>query len=268
MLALLPAIDIAHASATQPPGGRASGEAHEAEDGDRDPVGARKVTRRYDRVLFSSVELAEISIFAGSGMKHSLSGDIEAPGPIALFMTNLGATRQRWEGPDGFVAHVPRLTQITRVYFGRQANTRIGFLTLVAGPEMIRAQTLGEDALPRWQATRLGAAFLGELWREAPMPGRAGSSGRSYLLHATLMAGSALPSVWGRLAGGIEIADGVFAGPELTGYAEPGYREWRVGAHVTGWRVGPARLRFAGGISMPEGGRNDVYLGLQAHMLR
>lgn len=226
------------------------------------------VSDRHDRVLFGSVELAEVSIFAGSGMKYSLSGDIEAPGPIALAMTNLGATRERWEAPDGFVAHVPRMTQITRVYFGHQGNTSLGFLTLAAGGEIMRAQALGEDALPRWQASRIGAAFLGELWREGALPGDTGADGRAYLLHANIMAGTAIPSVWGRLATGIAIADGVFAGPEISGYHEPGYREWRIGAHLTGLSLGPLKLRLAGGVVMPDGGRSDVYLGLQAHMLR
>ena len=231
-------------------------------------TGSPEVTKRYDRVLFGSVELAEVSIFAGSGVKYSLSGDIEAPGPIALVMTNLGATRERWQAPDGFVAHVPRMTQITRAYFGHQGNTSLGFLTLAAGGEIMRAQALGEDALPRWQASRIGASFLAELWREAPLPGRVRLAERAYLVHASLMAGTAIPSVWGRLAGGIAIGESVFAGPELAAYHEPGYSEWRIGAHLTGARLGPLRLRLAGGVVIPDGGRSDIYLGLQAHMLR
>ncbi|MCC5977548.1 MAG: cellulose biosynthesis protein BcsS [Salinarimonas sp.] len=231
-------------------------------------IEAPRVSDRHDRVLFGSVELAEVSIFSGSGIKYSLSGDVEAPGPIAMAMTNIGATRERWEGPDDFVAYLPRLTRITRVYFGRQGNTPLGFLTLAGGAEILRKQEFGADALPRWQEPKVGAAFLGELWREAPLPDGTGFGDRDGLIHVSVMAGTAAPSVWARVAGGVAVADGVFAGPELAGYLEPDYREWRIGAHVTGMRLGPLHLRFSGGMVMPEGGRSDVYLGLQGHFLR
>ena len=235
--------------------------------------GEPPVSDRYDRVLFGSAELAEVSIFGGSGFKHSLSGNIEAPGPIAMLMTNLGATRERWEAPDGFTAHVPRMTQITRIYFGRQENTALGFLTLAAGLEIRRAQALGDDALPRWQPPRTGAALIAELWREAPLRAHAPQSGqgwsnRPFLTHATIMAGSAGPSLWARLATGPALTQKVFAGPEASVYLEPDYRELRLGAHVTGFAIGPLTLRLAGGIVMPQGGRSDVYIGLQGHILR
>ncbi len=228
----------------------------------------KPVSDRYDRVLFGSAELAEVSIFGGSGIKHSLSGDIEAPGPIAMAMTNIGATRERWEAPDGFTAYLPRMTRITRLYFGRQDNTALGFVTVAAGIEIRRAQKLGDDALPRWQAPEIGAAVIGELWREAPLVRRDEQSGRLWLTHLTVMAGSVKPSLWTRIAIGPSLGDGVFIGPEATLYLEPDYREVRLGAHLTGMRLGPLKLRLAGGIVMPDGGRSDVYIGLQGHMLR
>lgn len=248
--------------------GEQAGQTAQGEQGEQPPV-----SDRYDRVLFASVELAEVSIFGGSGFKHSLSGNIEAPGPVAMLMTNLGATRERWQAPDGFTAYVPRMTQITRLYFGRQDNTALGFMTIAAGMEIRRAQELGDDALPRWRQPRMGAALIAELWREAPLRARPARSGhdwtrRPFLTHATIMAGSAAPSLWARLATGPALTQTVFAGPEASVYLEPGYQELRLGAHVTGFTLGPLTLRLAGGVVMPRGGRSDVYIGLQGHILR
>lgn len=248
--------------------GPGAAESPQGADDERPPV-----TDTFDRVLFGSVELAEVSIFGGSGFKHSLSGNIEAPGPVAMMMTNLGATRQRWEAPDGFIAYVPRMTQITRLYFGRQDNTPLGFATIAAGIEIQRAQALGNDALPRWQSPRMGAAVIAELWREAPLRSPTAQSGqdwtrRPFLTHATIMAGSAGPSLWARLATGPALPGAIFAGPEASVYVEPEYSELRLGVHVTGFSLGPLTLRVAGGVVLPQGGRSDVYFGLQGHIMR
>ncbi len=59
----------------------------------------------------------------------------------------------------------------------------------------------------------------------------------------------------------------MYFGPEASVYATDTYREWRLGAHVTGVTLGRFNLRLSGGWrGEEETGDRGAYVGLSAHI--
>jgi hypothetical protein len=115
------------------------------------------------------------------------------------------------------------------------------------------------DAPNAWRAarTRFGLRGHAELWAH-PTP--------QTLATATLIAGSAREHVWARISGGYAFWPGAFLGPEASFYARDDYREWRVGAHLTGLRWGRFNFRLSGGFLQANDDRKGAYFGLSGYV--
>jgi hypothetical protein len=86
------------------------------------------------------------------------------------------------------------------------------------------------------------------------------------LATATVIAGSARAHLWSRVSGGYAFWPGVFLGPEAAFYARDDYREWRLGAHVTGLTWGRLNIRFSGGLLQSNDDRTGAYFGLTGYI--
>ena len=53
---------------------------------------------------------------------------------------------------------------------------------------------------------------------------------------------------FGRLRFGYDVGDRIFVGPELAALGDDFFQQWRIGAHVTGLRLGPFDLALAAGV--------------------
>jgi len=68
------------------------------------------------------------------------------------------------------------------------------------------------------------------------------------LIAATVVAGTARNNhLWGRTAFGYRVWSDVFIGPEVSLSMSEAYREWRIGAHVTGLQLGRFTFSLSGG---------------------
>jgi hypothetical protein len=104
---------------------------------------------------------------------------------------------------------------------------------------------------------RFGIRGHAELWAH-PTP--------ETLATATVIAGSARAHLWSRISGGYAFWPGVFLGPEAAFYARDDYREWRLGAHVTGLTWGRLNIRFSGGLLQSNDDRTGAYFGLSGYI--
>jgi hypothetical protein len=133
-----------------------------------------------------------------------------------------------------------------------QASAMIGyqwtldrvFVAGFIGPEVDAQQPVTIGEIPRLSHPRLGLRIQGELWAHPT---------ENTLLTATVVAGTARGHLWGRTAFGYRIWNDVFIGPEASLSMTETYREWRVGAHVTGLQLG----RFTFGLSGGWRGEDD-----------
>jgi hypothetical protein len=118
------------------------------------------------------------------------------------------------------------------------------FVAGFIGPEVDAQQPVTIGEIPRLSHPRLGLRIQGELWAHPT---------ENTLLTATVVAGTARGHLWGRTAFGYRIWSDVFIGPEASLSMTETYREWRVGAHVTGLQLG----RFTFGLSGGWRGEDD-----------
>lgn len=214
-------------------------------------------------VLFGGVEIGEGRAATSGGFKVALRGDVDRPGPILMGLANsqadlaeigvsVGDTRVSVETPRAFASGA--------LIGGWQWFSPGGaVLTLAAGPEAASRQEEGPDGQLAWSDVAFGARVLAEVWSR-PRP--------ALLATATLVGSSATQSLWARGAIGWRLPGpgplaGAFVGPEVTVYADPGYREPRIGLHLTELTLGGLTLRLGGGWSLGDG--EGAYLALTTH---
>jgi hypothetical protein len=207
-------------------------------------------------VVFGSVDGGHSS-FGTIGAKRTLFGSLDQSGPVGMASLGYGGTVERlWWHPaqPRAMRHALHASALLGYQWVRDGLVAAAF----AGPE-IEGERLDTPALPRDDETHLGARLHGEVWAH-PTAGT--------LLTTTLIAGTARAAhLWGRASAGYAFWNGVFLGPEASVYTTDTYREWRVGAHVTGVTLGRFNLRLSGGWRTEEETRDHgAYVGLSAHI--
>ena len=132
------------------------------------------------------------------------------------------------------------------------------FLAGLVGPEFEEQQPTIKGAVARWSLPRFGLRLHGELWSHPT---------DDTLLAATLVAGTARSHLWGRTAFGYRVWNNVFVGPEASVSMTETYREWRLGAHITGLQLGRFTFGFSGGWRREEDSRHrGLYLNLSGYI--
>ena len=190
--------------------------------------------RELNTVLFGSLDAGR-SAFLSAGIKRALAGSLDR---------------------DGFIDAADfRPTAQAHAMLGYQWLFPRVAVSALLGPEVdIEAESA--DAL-RAARTRFGVRGHAELWAH-PTP--------ETLATATAIAGSARAHLWSRISGGYAFWPGVFVGPEPAFYARDDYREWRLGAHVTGLTWGQLNIRFSGGLLQSNDDRTGAYFGLTGYI--
>ena len=67
-----------------------------------------------------------------------------------------------------------------------------------------------------------------------------------------------------RVRGGVMVLDGVYVGPEVSFLGDDFFRQWRVGAHVSGLTFGPVSMSVAAGYAEDRVQRGGFYSTIEA----
>ena len=201
-------------------------------------------------VLFASFDAGN-SGFASIGAKRALSGSLDERGPVAMATVGAGGS------PDGADFGRFQPTVQGSALLGYQWALGRTFLSLFAGAEVDRDRFARQGA-PAREETRLGARLQGEVWMHPT---------DATLLTATAIGGTARRHLWARASAGYKVWEGVFVGPEATHYRTDTYREWRLGLHATGIRLGAFTFRLSGGWRREDDERRPgAYGGVSVHV--
>ena len=206
-------------------------------------------------VLFGSLEAGRTS-FATLGLKHALAGPLDRSGPALMATAGYGGRFERDvarpEAPASF-----RHAVQGGLLPGYQWMLGWGALGAFVGPEL-DYEAIPNGQTDRARAPRVGARVQGEAWLHPTSDS---------LLTATVIAGTARSSLWSRAAAGYRLWRGVFVGPEASFYGADLYREWRLGAHATGFALGRTEVRVSAGWRQDnETKRGGAYVGLAGHI--
>jgi hypothetical protein len=207
-------------------------------------------------VLFGSLDTGR-STFATIGSKRALRDSLDQSGPVGMASIGFGGTVERaWWRPDD--THVVRQAVHGSALLGYQWARDGIVVAAFAGPE-VDSERVNDHGAPRDTGPQLGARLHGEIWAHPTA---------NTLLTTTVIAGTARTAhLWGRASAGYALWNGVFVGPEASLYATDTYREWRIGAHLTGLTLGRFNLRLSGGWrAEEETGHQGGYVGLSAYI--
>ncbi len=217
---------------------------------------AASLKRQLDLVIFGSIDGGATSGFVSAGFKKALTAKLDEPGLLIMGTTGSGQYRYRSENVEG------RLVTDRPTQAGLLAGAQwfMGPETLVAiffGPEY-ENQTLSPND-PGNKALRSRFGLKGQIEVYARPTDRT-------LVTATLVAGTAAPSVRGRLSAGFRVFEDVFIGPEITAYMNATYDEARLGLHATGIAIGRFTLQASGGLKRDGDGRLGAYGALGGYV--
>lgn len=205
-------------------------------------------------ILFGSLEGGR-SVFASGGVKQALSGSLDRTGFVAVESGGFGVTPERVRIGDSSLP-ATRLTTQSNLLGGHQWNWPRIFVTALAGVEIQHEQLTVAGRVLRFSKPRYGLRAEGELW----------SNPTDWsLVTASTVASSARGSLWVRVSAGLKVGPTLFVGPEAGTYVTDTYREWRVGAHVTGFRAGILQGRLSVGWAAADDAKPGApYVGATA----
>ena len=123
-------------------------------------------------------------------------------------------------------------------------------LKVFAGPELENRVLTPDVPTAKFRGTRIGARAAAELWWE-PMPEMMLTSAFSALTNAT--------SHSARAAAGWRVFDRFWAGPEISASSDAFSQQYRIGAHLTGFRLDALEWSAAVGYVTDSYHRSGVY---------
>ncbi|MGX1785296.1 cellulose biosynthesis protein BcsS [Bosea sp. NPDC055332] len=206
-------------------------------------------------VIFGSLEADASKTYGSVGLKWAFGagGGLDASG----FRLGL-----KWGESVEPAQRKPNEGRLYKTEFHAELGYewRIGdtFLSLSAGPEI--------EA--RYSETRRDRSFeqRGMLRLQADLWSR---PAENWLLQANAYAVLADGGrYWGRLAGGWQLIDELYLGPEIEGYRERDYHKLRLGLHLTGLHLLGLDWRLASGLQKTSNEKAGAYVTLGLHWKR
>jgi hypothetical protein len=123
-------------------------------------------------------------------------------------------------------------------------------LKVFAGPELENRVLTPDIPAARFRGTQLGARVAAELWWE-PMP--------ELMLTSAFSASTNATSHSARAASGWRVLDQFWAGPEISASSDEFSTQYRIGAHLTGFKLPPFEWSAAAGYVQDSLHRNGIY---------
>ena len=207
-------------------------------------------------ILFNGRDIWRNGAFAYGGFLVA-PGGFEQDGFMFKLLLSGGLYRYNAGGLGGAeVIGAEALTQALPGFRIKRGNAEMKFFF---GPEWQYHRLSPDDPDNRLRGHDFGLRMAGELWYEPN--------------HQTLIAGdvslsSIATSQSARLAFGWRVADslfngdGFYIGPEAQYFGSDGYRQWRVGGHITSLKTEGREWSAAIGWAQDSNGRASPYLRL------
>lgn len=124
-------------------------------------------------------------------------------------------------------------------------------IKVFAGLDLQHHETSPDDPGNRLRGDHAGARFNAEIWWE-PIP--------AAMMLSTSFSGSTIGDNYGvRGAAGWRVLDRFWAGPEVEASGDQVYRQYRVGAHLTSYKIGDFEWAFGAGYVEDNSHRSGLY---------
>lgn len=207
-----------------------------------------------DTVIFGGLDLGA-SRYASAGFKRGIFGTpVDRTGFVAMGTLGMGSYPRTGAGSGHGAGTLGEASLLVGYQSAREALTWGAYI----GPEIGRHWHQPQTFRQR-DDTRIGIRALLDLWMEPR---------QDMLVQATLAGGTAESHVYARFAVGWRIFGFAHLGPEAAAYAKPGYREAKLGLHLSQIALGPAMLRLSGGWQWTDNGKPESgpYVSLAAYM--
>lgn len=184
-------------------------------------------------VLFGSLDVNK-NAFLTFGFKKALTGSLYQSGPVVLGSVGFGADTY-----SQFVEQNALISVKSAMLVGYQTVIPQGVISVFIGPEYERQQRLSGENTQDFMGVRVQS----EAWIHPST---------DTLINSTFIFGSARGDLWSRTGIGLKMLDIVYVGPEIVTYIADDFREYRVGAHVTGFKFGDLNFRLSAGFQKAQ----------------
>jgi opacity protein-like surface antigen len=201
-------------------------------------------------ILFSGRDLWLNGVFLYGGLLWSPDG-LDSPGFTLKALISGGL--YRYDAGDLGGARVDGSQISAALMPGWRFKQGPAELKIFLGPEIQRNRLNPDDPGNHLSGDKAGARFAVEVWNE-PTPQTMAALDASLSTIAT--------DYSARAAFGWRVLDEFYAGPETQVYGGDGYRQWRLGIHVTSFKDGDNEWSAAGGLALDSDHRASPYVRL------
>jgi hypothetical protein len=207
-------------------------------------------------ILFSGRDIWRNGAFAYGGLLVT-PGDLEQDGFMLKLLLSGGLYRYTADNLNGEqVIGGDWLAQVLPGFRIKRGKAELKFFF---GPELQRHKSWPEDPDNRLRGQSFGLLMAGELWYE---PTYATMIAANASMSSIATSHSARAGIGWRVAGEILNGDGFYLGPEVQYFGADGYRQLRLGVHITSMKTGKTEWFAAGGWATDSEGRSSPYLRL------
>jgi hypothetical protein len=206
-------------------------------------------------LLFSGRDIWRNGAFAHGGLLFA-PGGFEEDGFMLKLLSGGGLSRYVSGSLGGEqVIDAEWMAQVMPGFRIKRGNAEMKFFF---GPELQRHRLWPDDPANGLRGQSFGLRMSGELWYEPTRDG---------LIVSDVSISSIATSHSARLAFGWRVAedlfsDGVYVGPEALYFGSDGYRQRRIGLHITSMKTDSTEWSAAGGFARDSDGRSSAYLRL------
>lgn len=201
-------------------------------------------------LLFSGRDIWRNGVFAHGGLILGPFG-FDHGAPLLKLLLSGGV--YRYDAGDLGGQRVIGAESVAQALPGFQVKRGPLEARIFFGPEYQFHRLWPDDPGNRLRGPAFGLRFAVDLWGE-PTP--------ETMVAADASLSSIATSYSARAAYGWRLLDRFYAGPETQLYGGDGYRQWRLGAHVTSMKTGNTEWSAAGGWAIDSEGRSSLYLRL------
>ncbi|WP_186383795.1 cellulose biosynthesis protein BcsS [Methylobacterium dankookense] len=183
--------------------------------------------------------------FAGATATAAPGGDLLTSGPRLRVDALIGSYRVQGGGAT----------------LGTQAEGAVMAGYAWASPEAVLAAYLGLDARRNELASAGRVTEAGGVGIKAALDLYARPTAFT-MIHATASYASPFNAYYGRVRAGVAAFAGGYVGPEFALLGDDVYRQWRVGAHLSGMQLGALQLGLSGGYLQDQARKGGFYATL------
>jgi hypothetical protein len=201
-------------------------------------------------ILFSGGDFARNAAFAHGGLLWSPRG-LELPGFTFRLLLSGGAYRYT-SGALGNVDVTGREFVAQFLPGWRFTGKRVE-LKVFAGLDVQNHRLSPDDPSSRLRGADVGLRVAADYWFEPTL---------QTMIAANGSVSTIVNSYDARAAYGWKLWDRFYAGPEAQMFASNGYRQWRIGAHVTGFKTQSVEWSLASGFAEDSDRKSGAYFRL------